>query len=189
MKKNLNLLLALALVLTLGLGFSSCKNDDPEPIKDTDIKFINELLVNEEFLDVCNVNFTYTDVNGKVTEVNARDCHYKQEVYKGQTYKFYFLSEVQHSDKIPSQTNLKVSFEMITGKPFSEDIPVLIMPNFSVGQLKNKTDYVKVEKFFTEWYEMVSYEKLPALIEKLNKECDITCLMETSGPRIHVPKD
>ena len=137
MKKQLKSLVAVAVALTLALGFTSCKNNDPEPEPtENDYAFLSDITLSAEFTEYCDITIEYTDLNGKNTHINLKDCPIEEVASGGKMVKCYVFSKSETTKEKGKQVSIKAKY---APKAFPEDarINIFYAPLFTVGTKGN----------------------------------------------------
>mgnify|MGYP004442490321 FL=1 len=139
MKTQIKSLLSIAVAVSLGLGFTSCKKDEPEPKPEpeptpteVEYSFINSIGFNTDFVDYCDIKIDLTDIDGKKTTTNIKDCPIEDVLHAGEKIKCYVFTNSVITKEKGKETTMEVTY---TPKDFPEDanINILFSPGFVVG--------------------------------------------------------
>ena len=136
MKKQLKSLLATAVALSLSLGFTACKNNDPEPgPTPTEKKYVfnNGISFSTTMTDVYDITIELTDLEGKVTTTNIKDCPQEKRTYDGKDMPVYTFSTREITTTKPAQTTAKIKFVLKSDIPVEGNFDSYVEPYFFVG--------------------------------------------------------
>ena len=134
MKKQLKSLAAIALACFVAFGFSSCKKDEPKQIT---YGFQNSIAFNSEIVDMLNITFELTDIEGKTTTTNINDCPTKEVTYAGKTRKMYVFNKLETTINKPTESKLSIKFEPNGRIPASGSVDLYVIQDFYVGGYDN----------------------------------------------------
>ena len=163
MKTQAKSLVALAATIALGFGFTSCSKDEPKPDPEPAVEttFSNTLWLGEELLEYFDVTMTYTDVEGRVTDVKIKDCPEGKGKYyddKGEIQYFparMFTAECV-ANKRPAETSIKITYKY-NGKALADEIHWGIEGEFKIGY--EEKPHVSGGYFITDATEIALLEK------------------------------
>ena len=190
-------LAAIAIALTLGMASTSCSKNNDEPSVHAEAIFNNEIAINTELADLLNIEFTYTDLQGKTTTTNITECPKEKRTYKvelgdaSKTYEAmcYVYKQYDATKQRPAQTKFSMN---VTSKGVSSGkIPVFILPNFIVGIPKGSVQgwqavQEKTNGYMSEGIDFDTTEKVDKMAKYLttNYGIEILSISTTDTPMI-----